>query len=210
MSGTEPPDPVLHPETDPVYLVRLYPEQAASGPTMADLTALAVAQGQATAEAGALIEASQQEPVAGSPEDLPPTTPPANVDVPAVTQTGTGAGSTLNCTMGNWNGTPTGYAYQWQVMGVNVGTNASSYTVQSGDVGLGLQHPGRDQGVDVLPLQPRLRIAHQLRVGGHQAGGGVSAAGACSCCCEATSSAPAALAASPAAMACALVSPPPG
>ena len=129
MSGT------LNPDTDPILLVRLYPEQAASGPTMAELSAIAVAQGEATAAAGALIEASQQEPVTGAPDDVPtPSAPPVNIDVPAVSQTGTGAGSTLNCTMGNWSNTPTSYAYQWQVMGVNVGNNASSYVVQSGDV----------------------------------------------------------------------------
>ena len=40
---------------------------------------------------------------------------PRNVDVPLVTGDGT-VGATLNCTMGNWDGEPTGYAYSWQPM----------------------------------------------------------------------------------------------
>lgn len=68
--------------------------------------------------------------------DAPVTPPPAtqapvNTDVPAVTQTA----STLNCTTGNWQGEPTSYAYQWKMNGTNVGTNASSYAVQSGNIG---------------------------------------------------------------------------
>lgn len=127
MSGT------LLPGTDPILLCRIYPEEAADSAAIADLEAEAVAAGAAVAEAGALIEASQQEPVAGSPDDVPPAPPgpPVNVDVPAVTQTG----ATLNCTTGNWTGEPTSYAYQWQIMGVDVGTNSSSYAVQSGDIG---------------------------------------------------------------------------
>lgn len=60
-----------------------------------------------------------------------PTDPPANVDVPHVTQ----AENVLSCTMGNWNGTPTGYAYQWQIDGGDVGTDAASYTATPEDVG---------------------------------------------------------------------------
>ena len=61
----------------------------------------------------------------------PATDPPVNVDVPHVTQ----AGNTLNCTMGNWQGTPTSYAYQWQRDGADVGDGAATYTVSSPDVG---------------------------------------------------------------------------
>lgn len=56
--------------------------------------------------------------------DIPlvyPTTPPAIV------------GSVLICTMGNWFGVPTGYAYQWKRGVTNVGTNANTYTVVAGD-----------------------------------------------------------------------------
>ena len=43
-------------------------------------------------------------------ESEPATAPPVNVDVPHVSGTGT-VGSTLNCTMGNWQNEPTSYAY---------------------------------------------------------------------------------------------------
>jgi hypothetical protein len=61
----------------------------------------------------------------------PATAPPVNVDVPHATQ----AGDTLTCTMGNWEGTPTGYAYQWQLDGVDVGADADTYTVTAGEAG---------------------------------------------------------------------------
>jgi hypothetical protein len=65
--------------------------------------------------------------------ELPPavTSPPVNVDVPYVSQDG----EELNCTMGNWEGTPTGYAYQWQRDGEDIGTDAASYTVTPDDPG---------------------------------------------------------------------------
>jgi len=56
---------------------------------------------------------------------------PVNIDVPAVTQSGT----TLSCTMGNWTGEPTSYSYQWQLNGTDAGTNAATYDVKPGDVG---------------------------------------------------------------------------
>lgn len=62
----------------------------------------------------------------------PPTDPPANTTVPYVTQDG----DTLNCTMGEWTGKPTGYAYQWQIDGADVGTDAADYTATPADVGL--------------------------------------------------------------------------
>jgi hypothetical protein len=37
--------------------------------------------------------------------------------------------------MGNWNNVPDSYAYQWQIDGDDVGTNAADYTVTPGDVG---------------------------------------------------------------------------
>jgi hypothetical protein len=61
----------------------------------------------------------------------PATAPPVNVDVPHVSQ----AGAVLSCTMGNWEGTPTSYAYQWQIDGADVGTDANTYTAAAGDVG---------------------------------------------------------------------------
>lgn len=44
-------------------------------------------------------------------------------DTPHVTYDGT----TLACTMGNWAGTPTAYAYQWQMDGEDVGSDAATY-----------------------------------------------------------------------------------
>ena len=64
-----------------------------------------------------------------------PIAPPVNGDVPHVTGTGT-TGNVLNCTMGNWTGSPTSYTYQWKRDGAtNVGTNSNNYTVVAGDVG---------------------------------------------------------------------------
>ena len=72
---------------------------------------------------------------AGTQPDAPPLpqAPPVNVDVPHVSQNGT----TLNCTMGNWDGEPTSYAYQWQKAGADVsGATSDTYiTVPPGDVG---------------------------------------------------------------------------
>jgi hypothetical protein len=67
--------------------------------------------------------------------DLPieptPAGPPVNVNVPHVSQ----AADILNCTMGNWDNTPTRYDYQWQVDGADVGANENTYAVQADDVG---------------------------------------------------------------------------
>jgi hypothetical protein len=93
-----------------------------------------------------LAGADQCEPV---PELPPPpetgnpgngaaaTAPPTNRDVPYVSGTGT-VGSALNCTMGNWDGTPTGYSYQWQANGTVVAQNGPNYTVQAVDQGRSL------------------------------------------------------------------------
>ncbi len=69
--------------------------------------------------------------VTGEGDSPPPTEPPVNVDVPYVSQ----AGNVLNCTMGNWEGEPSAYAYQWQLDGADVGTNAADYAVTAADVG---------------------------------------------------------------------------
>lgn len=60
-----------------------------------------------------------------------PTAPPENVDVPHVAQ----EGALVTCTMGNWNGEPTGYAYQWQRDGTDIGNGTTPYTVTPADVG---------------------------------------------------------------------------
>jgi len=57
--------------------------------------------------------------------------PPVNVDVPLVTQ----AGATLSCTMGNWTGEPTSYAYAWHNDGVANGGTGAMYSVAPEDSG---------------------------------------------------------------------------
>jgi hypothetical protein len=61
----------------------------------------------------------------------PPAVPPANVDIPHVTQNG----SVLNCTLGNWTGEPTSYAFQWKINAVNAGTNSDTLAVTGPMVG---------------------------------------------------------------------------
>lgn len=64
----------------------------------------------------------------------PPTEAPAVVDVPHVAGSGT-VGETLTCTMGNWSGEPTGYAYQWQRDGADFAATAADYVVAAEDDG---------------------------------------------------------------------------
>jgi hypothetical protein len=64
--------------------------------------------------------------------DAPPAgAAPVNVAVPAVTQDDV----LLNCTMGEWSGEPTSYAYQWQIDGADAGLDAASYITTTDDVG---------------------------------------------------------------------------
>jgi hypothetical protein len=61
-----------------------------------------------------------------------PPPPPVNRDVPAMWQ----EGPLLTCTMGNWEGEPTQYTYDWHRDGTFVvGGAASTYTVMTEDVG---------------------------------------------------------------------------
>jgi hypothetical protein len=64
--------------------------------------------------------------------EAPATAPPVNVDVPVVTQDG----AVLNCTMGNWEGTPTSYAYQWKGGGVDVGDGTAVHALTGADTGV--------------------------------------------------------------------------
>ncbi len=57
--------------------------------------------------------------------------PPVNVDVPYVSLTGAMA----SCTMGNWTGEPTSYAYAWHNDGVANGATDATYAVQPDDSG---------------------------------------------------------------------------
>jgi thermitase len=69
------------------------------------------------------------------------TAAPTNASLPTVSGTAQD-GQTLTSTSGSWSGSPTSYAYQWQrcdSSGANCvalsGASASSYAVQTGDVG---------------------------------------------------------------------------
>ena len=61
----------------------------------------------------------------------PPTSPPVNVDVPYSAQ----ENDLITCTMGNWEGEPTSYAYQWKSDGTDVGDGTVPYTVTAADAG---------------------------------------------------------------------------
>jgi hypothetical protein len=60
---------------------------------------------------------------------------PAIIDVPYVGGDPS-VGGTLNCTMGNWTGQPTSYAYQWKSDATaDVGTGENTYLVADTDAG---------------------------------------------------------------------------
>jgi hypothetical protein len=68
------------------------------------------------------------------------TAKPENTFAPLVTSNATPPvlGSVLTSTTGIWlNAAGATYAYQWQRNGVNIGTNASTYTLIAADVGTG-------------------------------------------------------------------------
>jgi len=77
----------------------------------------------------------QEEMIAVYEADLQGATdeiaPPTVIDAPLIWQEGT----TLNCTLGNWYGSPNSRTYQWKIDGVNVGTSVATYTRVVGDVG---------------------------------------------------------------------------
>ena len=61
-----------------------------------------------------------------------PPAAPVNVDVPYVQQ----EGADLTCTMGNWHGEPTSYAYKWMRDGTNLsGATSATYSTLESDVG---------------------------------------------------------------------------
>jgi hypothetical protein len=61
--------------------------------------------------------------------------PPTNIDVPYASQDDA---TTLSCTLGNWDGQPTGYTFAWHTDGVANGATGETYAVQPGDVDHGL------------------------------------------------------------------------
>jgi hypothetical protein len=68
------------------------------------------------------------------PDDVPALAPPQNKDVPYGGGTAE-VGGTLTCTMGNWTGEPTGYAYAWQTDGAPNSAIGDTYAVVPGDAG---------------------------------------------------------------------------
>jgi hypothetical protein len=81
--------------------------------------------------------------------------PPANTVAPAVSGTAA-VGQVLTCTTGTWNGTPTGYTYQWMRDATPIaGANASTYTTVAADSGhaIGCVVTARNQwGAVAAPL----------------------------------------------------------
>ena len=56
---------------------------------------------------------------------------PVNRDVPFVDQ----SGSEMRCTMGNWEGEPTSYAYQWQMGGTDIPGDGATLPITPADAG---------------------------------------------------------------------------
>jgi hypothetical protein len=81
----------------------------------------------------AALEAAQPDPAPVPPEGGLASAP-VNVDVPYVSGTGE-VGQTLNCTMGNWQGEPTEYAYAWATDGDANSAAGDTYSVVPGDAG---------------------------------------------------------------------------
>ncbi len=88
-------------------------------------------------EVVALIEETQLPPDPRAPEPGPapdPVPAPVNVDAPAIIGIGT-VGEILAVTVGNWEGEPTSYTYQWMSGTSQVGFGGSAYTIDSSDAG---------------------------------------------------------------------------
>jgi hypothetical protein len=67
-------------------------------------------------------------------EETAPTEAPSVTDVPLLMGNGV-EGETLTCTMGNWVGEPTDYAYQWQRDGADFANDGETYTITAEDAG---------------------------------------------------------------------------
>jgi hypothetical protein len=88
----------------------------------------------APTEPGIIARDFSPLPPAPAPAEPGPTAPPVNRDVPYVAGVGV-VGETLSCTMGNWEGEPTGYAYAWTTDGVPNSATGAAYFVPPGDAG---------------------------------------------------------------------------
>ena len=64
--------------------------------------------------------------IEGGPND-----PPVNIHTPYATQ----EDAVVNCTVGEWTGTPSSYAYAWQSDGVDVGDGTNPYAITAADIG---------------------------------------------------------------------------
>ena len=95
--------------------------------------------------------------------------PPVNVDVPYVSQ----EGATLTCTMGNWEGEPTSYTYQWRRDGADVGGGEGAvYSLTEADVGLAfvcVVTAGNAAGITAAPPSNEVTAVEvAARSGGHR------------------------------------------
>jgi hypothetical protein len=80
----------------------------------------------------AVVELQAYELSLAPPEVKEPGAP-VNVDVPYASQTGT----VLNCTMGNWDGEPESYTYQWLIddMPVGMAQDVDAINVTEAEIG---------------------------------------------------------------------------
>lgn len=105
-------------------------------PSQADVCPPVVLEEPPDPEVVALIEETALPPDPRDPpeEELTPVELPTNVDAPALLGVGA-VGEVLSCTMGNWTGEPTTYAYQWMADGQTVSTIGDAYVVSPDDAG---------------------------------------------------------------------------
>jgi hypothetical protein len=111
---------------------------------------------------------------------------PANTVAPVVSGS-LSVGSTLTTTTGTWTGSPTiTYSYQWKRGATNVGTNANTYTLVTGDIGSNMTcvvtatNPGGSTDAtsnSVGPVTSSAAIDYLLVAGGGGGGSGSSGGG---------------------------------
>ena len=82
----------------------------------------------------AIVLQEGEEAIGSMLDSLPGVGSPVNVDVPVAMPATAVVGDSLSCTMGNWQGEPTGYTYEWMCDGALVGVNPS-YIAQPVDAG---------------------------------------------------------------------------
>jgi hypothetical protein len=100
----------------------------------------------------------------------PGSQPPMVIDTPFVEGNAT-VGGTLTCTMGNWTGEPTNYAYQWKRDGTTDLGTAASYTAVAADAGSNITcvvTATNSNGSTTAPPSNAVTIAAAAaRTGGH-------------------------------------------